>query len=93
MTELDINSRLTRNPELITADMDGDTVMMNIANGKYFGINEVGSRVWELLESPVSVADLCRHIAAEFEVDDSRCRSDLLKLLAEMLEHDVVRSC
>lgn len=91
MTKLDLNCRLTQNPDLITADMDGEKVMMSIASGKYYGINEVGSRIWELLESPASAEEVCRNITGEFEVDEAQCRSDLMQFLGELLANDIVR--
>lgn len=92
MTELDPNCRLRQNPELIAADMDGEKVMMSIADGKYYGINQVGSRIWELLESPASVEEICRKITDEFEVEESQCRSDLNKFLEDLLANDIVRA-
>ncbi len=76
-----------RNPNLIATEMDGDTVMMSIDRGEYFGIGGVGSRVWELLERPRSLTDIVRTICDEFEVDETTCRADIERFIGELQGH------
>ena len=76
---------VVRNPRLIAADMDGDTVMMSIESGEYFGLGGVGSRVWELLEKPHSAAQLASAICAQYEVDAATCEADIIRFLDELL--------
>lgn len=84
MTDLPLNMLFTRNPDLIATDMDGDTVMMNIANGKYYGISGVGSRVWELLAKPITISEMVSTICMEFEVEKSTCKADIERFIDEM---------
>jgi len=51
-------SLLTKSPDLIATDMDGETVMMSIESGEYFGLGGVGGRVWELLAQPMTLDQL-----------------------------------
>lgn len=90
MTNLTPHTSLIRNPDLIATDMDGDTVMMSIERGEYFGIGGVGSRLWELLAQPVSIAQLSETICAEFEVDAATCQADVDKFAHELLQHGLV---
>ena len=75
---------MIRNPDLVSADMDGETVMMSIANGAYFGIGGIGSRVWDLLETPNDLDTLVAMITAEYDVDDATCRADLVGFLSDL---------
>jgi hypothetical protein len=43
--------------DLVTSDLEGE-VVMSIESGNYFGLNPVGSRIWELIEQPVKVAEV-----------------------------------
>lgn len=79
-----------RDPELVSTIMDGDTVMMDVERGEYFGLGGVGSRIWELLEFPVSIDHLTETICAEFEVDAAICRSDAERFLAELQQKGMV---
>ena len=75
---------LTRDPDLVAAEMDGDLVMMSIENGEYYGVGGVGPRIWELLEQPTSLKQIVQTITAEFDVEEERCRDDAL-VFAERL--------
>ena len=60
MLTIDKDKQLTRAEGLVSSEIDGEVVMMSVDQGKYFGINSVGSRIWSLLESPVSVKEMCQ---------------------------------
>jgi hypothetical protein len=83
-------TRLARNPELLSTDMDGETVMMSIEQGAYYGINSIGSRVWELLQEPLTLEAICEVIINEYEVEPAQCREDMLEFVGEMLVNNLV---
>jgi hypothetical protein len=84
-TELARDTAVVRNPRLIAADMDGDLVMMSIESGEYFGLGGVGTRVWELIATPHTLAQLTQAICAEYEVDEATCEPDISRFLADLL--------
>ena len=81
---------LRRREGLMTADMNGSAVMMDIMTGKYYNLGEVGGRIWELLEEPMTVAALVQKLTAEYDVSAERCRADLLPFLAKLVERGLV---
>jgi hypothetical protein len=85
------SDNLVRAPDLIATDMDGETVMMDVESGIYFGLSGVGGRIWELLEDPRSAEDLTRAIMAEFDVDPETCRTDVQSFLDSLLENGLVK--
>lgn len=91
MPTIDLNSRFERNPDLVWADMEGETVMLSMDQGEYFGLGGAGSRIWDLLAEPVSPAVICEHITAEFDVDAGVCQADVVAFLGDLLEADLVR--
>lgn len=90
MSDFDPANRYIRNPDLVSANMDGDIVAMSVERGEYFGIGGVGSRVWALLEQPVFLEDIVRKICAEFEVDEATCRVDLVAFFNDLLAHQLI---
>lgn len=90
MTELEMNSLIVRNPDLISTDMDGDTVMMSIESGEYYGINGVGSRIWELLDKPTTLSEITTIICSEFEVPDLVCQADAKLFIQTLIESGLV---
>ena len=84
------NTILSRRMGLMTADMNGSAVMMDIMTGKYYNLGEVGGRIWELLEEPMTVAALVQKLTAEYDVSAERCRADILPFLGKLLERGLV---
>lgn len=81
---VDLNSIITRSQELLTSEVDGEVVMMNIESGKYYGINIVGAEIWKLIENPVSVSDICSELVRTFEIDKPTCESEVLTFLGSL---------
>ena len=81
---------LVRKADIFAADMDGSTVMMNMETGMYYNLGEVGSRIWELLEQPVQVADLIEALTGEFDVSFDQCAKDTLPFLQRLLENKLI---
>ena len=81
---------LSRREGLMTADMNGSAVMMDIMTGKYYNLGEVGGRIWELLEEPMTVAALVEKLTDEYDVSAAQCRSDVLPFLDTLLERGLL---
>ena len=79
-----------RAPDALHAELEGETVMMSVARGEYFGLNSMGSRIWALLEVPHTLDELCARLLAEFEVEDARCRREVSGFLSELLRLGMV---
>ena len=62
---------VSRSPSVLTAEVDGEIVMMNIEQGRYLGLDEIGSDIWKRIEPPCSFATLIDGLAADYEADRS----------------------
>ena len=76
--------QVRREGEWLSARVDDQLVMMSVEQGCYVGLSEVGARIWELIEQPSSVDDLCNRLQAEYDVAPEVCRSEVLAFLSEM---------
>jgi len=84
-------SRISLTPEQVSAELDGEAVLLNLKNGVYFGLNPVGTRVWSLLkEGPKRVAELRQAILDEYDVGFQECDDDLRSLLTSLDEHGLI---
>jgi hypothetical protein len=84
----DSTVRATR--EQVSAEVAGETVILGLANGIYFGLDAVGTRVWQLLREPRRVSDIRDTIVAEYDVDAKTCEADLVRLLADLASHKLI---
>jgi hypothetical protein len=70
--------------DTVSCSLGNEVAILHMGSGVYYGLDSVGARVWSLLEKPHSVQELCAAVAAEYDVEPSRCEADLLALLVRM---------
>jgi hypothetical protein len=78
------DSTVVATADQVTAVVHGEAVILQMKDGVYYSLDAVGARVWSRLQEPASVQELCDLIVAEYDVDEARCRTDLLALLREL---------
>ena len=64
--------------------------MMDIDKGKYFSLNPVATRIWDLLVLPLTIDELCDRLMEEYEVDAEQCRTEVTEVINEMVKLGVV---
>ena len=74
-------SLVSRNEAIVFTDLGDTIVMMDVDEGKYYELDQIGARIWSLLETGRSVADLCDALSTEFDVDPDTCLRDTLEFL------------
>jgi hypothetical protein len=69
---------------LVEAAVDGDVVALNIASSAFYGLNDTGTRIWEMLRKPTSIAAICGALTAEYAVDSELCEREVLALMEQL---------
>lgn len=75
---------VSRNDEPVAVEVDRTVVMMSVEQGKYFGLEGTGPRIWALLERPRSVQELCEALMAEYQVEPETCLREVTAFLEEL---------
>ena len=84
------NTYIKRNNEVFASQIDDEVVMMNIQSGKYYGIDTIGSRIWELINEKIQVQKVIDHLLEEYDVSEEQCKNDVLEFLDELNENKLV---
>lgn len=84
MGKITLSTLVQRNQSLVSTRIDEDTVMMSIDNGEYYGLNPIGTRVWELIENPVVVSQIISRLQDEFDVSPEVCEADTMEFLNQL---------
>lgn len=82
--------KYSKTSKIISGRLHDELVMMDIDKGKYFALNPVATRIWDLLEKPLTIDELCSILMDEYEVSESQCRQDVQEVLEEMVRLGVV---
>ena len=86
-----LNTLVYHDPEILSAPMDDELVMFSLEQGMYYGFDNIASIIWQRLDQPISVADLCEELLSDFDVDLETCQRETLELLNWLYQQDLVR--
>ena len=90
INQIDLNTRVKRCEEQMTADLGGELAILNTRTGTYYGLNEVASHIWELLRETRTLKDIRDSILDEYAVEPSQCEQDLVALITDLAKHELV---
>lgn len=91
--ELEASSRLLCPPKVLSRVLDGEAVLLHLETGSYFGMNEVATRAWELIQNAtggLTYEQLKTALLAEFEVDGETLDRDLRDLVAALAKQQLL---
>jgi hypothetical protein len=81
---LSLNSIVVATKEQVSCSLDDESAILNMKNSVYYGMDSVGTRIWNLLRQPRTVCEIRDAMLKEYDVEPERCERDLLELLGEM---------
>lgn len=61
-----------------------ETVILHLVNGNYYGLDPVGTRIWGMIGEGVATPDICRRLAAEYEIEFSGVKADVRAFLTDL---------
>lgn len=87
---LSLDSIIIATPGQVSADLGGDTVILQVTSGIYYSLNNTGARIWCLAQEPISAQQICETLVAEYDVEFTVCVQAVMSLLAQLVEHGLV---
>ncbi|MFW5656028.1 MAG: lasso peptide biosynthesis PqqD family chaperone [Bacteroidota bacterium] len=88
--KLTISSTVQRNPDMLFNQLDGEVIMLSIENSEYYGMDAIGSRIWELMEKPIAVDVLVDSLIQEYDVEKAQCTTDVIEYLEELKKKNLI---
>lgn len=86
-----VDTIIVQNKDIESSNLDEDKVMMNIARGKYFALNPVAGRIWDLSLMPVKVYSIVNTLLEEYDVEESVCRDSVINFVEKMYDEDLIK--
>ncbi len=91
-----VDDRVTKQATVRIADdvisriLEGEAVILGLATGTYFGLDAVGTRIWQLIEERGRVTEIMTGLVEEYEVEPEQCERDVLRLLGELKDRGLI---
>ncbi len=87
---IDFTSRVIQSPETLINVIEGESVLLNLNNESYYGLDEVGTRMWELLTSSESIQAAYDQLLDEYEVEAETLRRDMQNLISNLFDQGLL---
>jgi|SRR5688572_13773670 hypothetical protein len=85
-----LSDRLRAHSSVLSRELGGETVLLNLESGVYYGLDAIGTRAWNLLAEDHTLADVCSIMVEEYEVSPETLQQDLVALVNELCEKQLL---
>ena len=76
--------------QVLFRDLDGESVLLHLGSGQYFGLDEVGTLIWRLLVAGRSLDEIKEEIVAQFEASAEEVKNDVLRIVEELTQNGLL---
>ena len=82
--EINLNSRVRIQDDVLFQELQGEAVLLNLKTGVYLGLNQIGTRIWQLLQEDGALSRVMEVMFQEYDVTQEKLAKDLLDLDGQM---------
>src|SRR5690348_10528253 len=90
MVSISFDSKVRIPDDVLVSELDGESVLLKLKSECYFGLDHIGTRVWELLLSSDSIEQAYDGLLLEFDVDPAQFRTDLTELVDSLVQQGLI---
>jgi hypothetical protein len=91
LMNLSANSRVVATTNHVSCELEGEAVILNLADCVYFGLNETALAIWQFIQKPAFVWQIRNEICDKFQVDSVNCERDILSLLGQLQDSSLLQ--
>ncbi|PYR95022.1 MAG: PqqD family protein [Acidobacteria bacterium] len=77
-------------PDVVFRDLEGEAVILDLASGRYFGLNAVGTRIWTLLDAGMPIERIVQTLAEEYDADAAQIDRDVKALIENLSSRGLI---
>jgi hypothetical protein len=80
-------ARVSAAAGVMVRELEGESVLLNLNSESYFGLDEIGTRMWTLLTNSNSIQSAYENLLTEYEVEPEKLSRDLDDLIEKLVAH------
>ncbi|MBN2406164.1 MAG: PqqD family protein [Elusimicrobia bacterium] len=85
------DDKITKNPDVTWREVDGEAVLLNLENDYYYSMNEIGTKIWAMLNKGKTQKQIIAAIMEEFDADKKQVELDIKQFIKDMKKEDIIR--
>ena len=89
---LDLSTVVKKSAQQVSCNLNDEVALLHLDTAFYFGLQGVGAQIWEGLDKPRTVADICDDITRDFDVSPAACQADVVRFLAGLQEAGLIET-
>lgn len=86
------NLKIELSPDVLSQEVSGETVLLDIRSESYFGLDQVGTRIWELMQEKGDLETIFKAMLDEYDVEPGQLESDLSELVEKLAKAGLVQT-
>lgn len=87
---MDFSDKVTVSPQILVSRIDDELIILDLASNTYFGLNAVGTQIWNSLSEGKTIAETCKEISDKYDVSPDDIERDVVSLTSELLSKNLV---
>jgi len=88
--DMNLNQTVIFSPEVISQEVSGETVLLDLESECYFGLDAVGTRIWQLIRASGDLRTIYSTLLDEYDVEETQLRADLEALITDASERGLI---
>jgi hypothetical protein len=89
-SQVDLKKTIVPSPHAVTSRVGAETVILHLHNGTYYGLDAMGTRVWELLQSGSTIQSVCASLLDQYEVSEHTLTQDIREFIQHLATEALV---
>jgi len=85
-----LSQRVSLSSQVLFQALDGEAVLLDLDSEQYFGLDEVGTRIWQLLQDSANLDTAYRTLLNEYDVSAEQLHNDLLNFVGHLSEAGLI---
>ena len=85
-----LNKKIKISQDVLSQEVSGETVLLDLKNESYFGLDEVGTRIWQLIQEKSEVDSVVEEMLKEYDVEEKLLRQDIEKLIKMLIDEGLL---
>jgi len=88
--KINIGTTLTRNPNQVFNEIDGEVLMLNVVNEEYYNLTGTAKIIWDILANKTTLKDIVNKLANQYEISTEDCLTDVKSFLEKLINKGIV---
>ena len=77
--------------DILSTEIKGELVLLSVERQKYFSLRTTSQRIWELLEEPRTLAQICKRLVEEYDIEPQACEREAEIFLRNLWDERLIR--